>query len=407
LPALLSINNYYYLRGGAEAVFLRHNSLFEGMDWRVAPFAMHHPDNIDTQWSKFFVDEIEYGSKYSLWEKARRVPKVIYSFEARSKVGKLLDVFPADICHAHNIYHHISPSILGAVHGRGIPVVMTLHDLKLACPAYHMLSSDGVCERCKGGRTYNVLQHRCIKGSLSLSAIVLAENIVHRALCTFEQYINRFVVPSRFYLEKMVEWGWDRERFVLIPNAIDAESYKPDYRPGRSFIYFGRLSREKGLTTLIRAAALAGASLIIVGTGPDEQLLREYASTNGADVIFTGYLKGSALQDAIRSARAVVLPSEWYENSPLSVMEAYALGKPVIGAAIGGIQELIREDETGATFESGSSEDLAIILSRFIRLPDSDVSALGRAGRSLMMQEFSLELYRTRMCSLYQELGVP
>ena len=405
MPGLLSINNYHYLRGGAEAVFLRHNALFEEMGWQVAPFAMHHPDNTATPWSEFFVEEIEHGSGYSLWEKVRRVPNVIYSLEACRKVNRLLDRFDADICHAHNIYHHISPSVLKHISRRGIPVFMTLHDLKIACPAYKMLAHDGICERCKGGKTYNVLAHRCIKESLPLSAIVLAENLLHRMLRTFERYVDRFVVPSRFYMDKLTEWGWPAERFVHIPNAIDPGAFTPDFTAGKSYMYIGRLSSEKGLATLIRAAARAGAPLVIVGTGPEEAALRDIAKATNANATFLGYLKGPALHDAIRSARAIVLPSEWYENSPLSVMEAYALGKPVIGAAIGGLPELIRDNETGATFESGSVEGLASVLSRFHALPDDAISELGRAGRAWMEEEFSMEQYGYRMLDLYRAFG--
>lgn len=406
LPGLLSINNYYYLRGGAEAVFLRHNSLFEKFGWQVAPFAMQHPNNLDTLWSEYFVEEIEYGSDYSLWEKFRRVPKVIYSFEARANIDRLLDQFQASICHAHNIYHHLSPSILERVSRRGIPLVMTLHDLKLACPAYNMLTHDGVCERCKGGYLYNVLRHRCIKGSTMLSTIVLAETLLHGFLRTFDKYVDRFVVPSRFYLDKLADWGLPSDRFIHIPNAIDIDAFVPDFTAGDSFLYFGRLSREKGLSTLIRAAALAGIPLQVAGSGPDEQALRELADTTGANVKFLGYLNNSSLHNVIRASRAIVLPSEWYENAPLALMEAYALGKPVIGAAIGGIPELIMEGETGATFDSGSADELASVLSRFSEYTDSRLSMMGLAGRNWMEKEFSMDLYGTRMLDLYRELGV-
>ncbi|MBK9132743.1 MAG: glycosyltransferase family 4 protein [Gammaproteobacteria bacterium] len=376
------------------------------MGWRVAPFSMRHSNNIDSPWSDYFVEEIEFGSEYSLWGKIRRVPKVVYSLEARRRVRRLLDVFPADICHAHNIYHHISPSILHLIKQRGIPIVMTLHDLKLACPAYNMLANDGICERCKDGRIYNVLRHSCIKGSVTLSAVVMAETLLHRALKTFERHIDRFIVPSHFYMAKLAEWGWDKSRFLYIPNALDVETFSVDYVPGKSFVYFGRLSREKGISTLIKAASIAGVSLTIVGTGPDEHLLRKLSKDEGADVTFLGYLKGQKLHDVVRSARAVVLPSEWYENAPLSVMEAYALGKPVIGATIGGIPELIQNGITGATFESGSIRELAEILARFSCLPDSDMSNMGHAGRSWIEREFNMDQYGSRMLSLYRELGV-
>jgi len=372
----------------------------------VAPFAMHHLSNIESPWSKYFVDEIEFGASYSMGEKLVRVPKVIYSVEARRKLERLLEVFPADICHAHNIYHHISPSILELLHRHGIPLVMTLHDLKLACPAYNMLASDGICERCRGGRIHNVLLHRCIKGSTALSAIVMMEALLHRTLRTFQRYVSRFVVPSRFYIDKLVDWGWERSRFAHIPNAIDLTAFSPDYLPGRSFVYFGRLSREKGLATLIKAASRAGVPLQIIGAGPEEGNLRQLTQRIGADVTFLGYLKGRDLHDVIRSSRAVVLPSEWYENAPMSVMEAYGLGKTVIGADIGGIPELIRSGETGFIFPSGSETALAVVLSNVSRLSEESLSEMAYNGRQWMATEYCHEKYRDRILALYRELGV-
>lgn len=404
-PTLLAVNNYYYARGGAEIAFFTHNALFEALGWRVVPFAMHHGKNLETPWSRYFVDEIEHGEKYSAAGKAARAAKVVYSFEARRKLGRLLDEVRPDVCHLHNIYHHISPSILSLLHARGVPSVMTLHDLKIACPAYNMLAPDGICERCKGGRLHEVLLRRCIKGSATLSAVVLVESALHRLLGSFARHVRAFVVPSRFYMDKLAEWGMPTHLFHHVPNCVAAERFLPRYEPGRAFVYFGRVSPEKGLLTLIRAAAAARQPLRIVGTGSQLDKCRALAAELGADVTFTGFLTGEALEIEVRNARAVVLPSEWYENAPLSLLEAYALGKPVIGARIGGIPELVRENETGVTFPSGDVEALAAALAALGTAPDDDISALGRAGRAWVEREFSAERYRARVLRVYRAAG--
>ena len=353
MPRLLSINNYYYLRGGSETVFFEHGRLFEASGWDVVPFSMHHPKNLPTDWSNYFIDELEFGQDYSLVQKLVRVPKVVYSFEARRKLAALLDAAPPDVCHAHNIYHHLSPSILGLLRSRGIPTVLTLHDLKIACPAYNMLAPDGICERCKGGRIHNVVRHRCINGSAMMSSVIMVEALVHRLIGSYSRSVSRFVSPSRFYIEKLVEWGMARSLFTHVPNFVDASRFRPSYEPGRYFVYFGRITREKGIATLIRAAAASRVRLKIVGTGPDLDAMRQLAVELGVEAEFAGYLSGEALQSAVRESRAVVLPSEWYENAPMSVLEAYALGKPMIGAQIGGIPELIQNGDTGLCFRAG------------------------------------------------------
>ena len=404
MPTLISINNYYYRRGGAETIFLEHNQLFDNSGWEVVPFAMQHSKNLPCEWAEYFVDEIEFGESYSAWEKFKRIPKVIYSFEARRKLERLIDRVAPDICHVHNIYHHISPSIFGLLAKKGIPTVLTLHDLKLACPAYKMLTHDGVCERCKNGKIYNVILHRCVKQSTVLSGLVMIESGVHKLLHTYSRNVDCFVVPSRFVLEKMIEWGWSRERFRHIPNFVDTAGVRPNYSAGDYFAYIGRLSHEKGVATLVQAAVEAGVSLQIAGTGPEEQALRELADRCGADVRFLGHLSGELLHNVVRYSRAVVLPSEWYENAPLSLMEAYALGKPVIAARIGGIPELIREEQTGVTYTPASVHELADVLRRFSSLGGARIEEMGHEGRSWMEAEYRPEHYRERILSLYREL---
>lgn len=406
MSTLLSVNNYYYYRGGAETVFFEQNKMFQDMGWRVVPFAMKHPKNLASEWSEYFVDEIEFGQQYSLLQKLVKTPKVIHSFEAQRKLERLIEFIKPDICHAHNIYHHISPSILRILKSRGIPTVLTLHDLKIACPAYNMVSNDDICERCRGGRIYNVVVHRCIKGSLTLSAVVMMESLVHKLLGSYRQCVSRFAVPSRFYIDKLVEWGFAAEQFAHVPNFVDVRRYEPNYAPGKMFLYFGRLSREKGISTLIRATAEAKCSLVIVGTGPQLAELQQLTSQLSADVRFLGYMTGQALHDVVRAARAVVLPSEWYENAPMSVLEAYALGKPVIGARIGGIPELIRENQTGLGFASGDVESLAAAMRHLIALSNGDLQAMSQQARRLAETEFTTERYRENLLAIYRELGV-
>lgn len=403
---LLAINNYYYPRGGAEVLFLEHNRLFENIGWQVVPFAMRHAKNLASPWSDYFPDEIEFGADYGLAAKLVRAPRVIYSLQARARMRSLLDAARPRIAHVHNVYHHLSPSVLPLLKGRGIPLVMTLHDLKLACPAYTMMSGGKPCERCRGGRLYNVAAHRCLKGSLALSSLVMVEAYLHRLLGLYAKNIDRFVVPSRFLLEKLVQWGWPRERFVHIPNFVDIDRFKPRADAGRRFIYCGRLDELKGLETLVRAAALARAPITLVGRGPLEPRLRALSAELGADVVFTGYLTKDALAAAIEDARAVVVPSECHENAPLALLEAYAAGRPVIGSQIAGIPELIREDETGALYPTGNVEALAQTLTRFAGLPDARIATMGAAGRAWVERDFSAAVYLERQLALYDSLGV-
>ena len=405
-PTLLSVNNYYYPRGGAEIVFLRHNEMLADLGWNVVPFCMRHPSNRPTPWEAYFVEEIELGRDYSLGQKLRKGLKSVYSFEARANVGKLIRDVSPDVCHAHNVYHHLSPSVLAAVKQCGVPLVMTLHDLKLACPAYSMLSGGKVCERCRNGGLFHVALRRCVKGSFPISLLVMAESYLHRLLNSYVGTVDRFIVPSRFYLEKLAEWGIGGEQFRYAPNFVDASRTRPALDPGSRFVYFGRLSEEKGLATLVRAAARARVGIDLIGTGPERERLDALAAQVGADVRCLGFLEGSALERAVADARAVVVPSEWYENAPLSVLEACALGKPVIASRIGGLPELVEHDETGWLFEAGDVDALAGLLSHVRALSDCAVRAAGERARAKIVSEFSPRHYLARISAIYAELGV-
>jgi glycosyltransferase involved in cell wall biosynthesis len=401
---LLNINNYFYRRGGAEAVFFDHTALFEEAGWDVVPFAMQHEQNLPSPWSDYFVAEIEYGRDIGLRDKVVQAAKVIYSFEAQRELERLIEKARPSIAHAHNIYHHLSPAVFQTLKKAGIPTVMTAHDLKLACPAYKMLRDGKVCEECKGGRIHNVMVHRCIKGSLPLSGVVFAETLLHKTLGTYRNKVDRFVVPSRFYREKLVEWGWPREKLVHIPNFVDVDAFSTNWTEGDYFVFAGRLAPEKGVDTLIRAAAASGQKLIIAGTGPEEVRLKKLADDLKADATFTGHLSGDNLFRLIGQSRALVLPSEWYENAPISVLEAYALGRPVIGSDIGGIPELIRPGETGAIAAPASVESLAEALSRMSEQSETERATMGKMGRQWVAENFSRADYRDRMTALYAEL---
>lgn len=406
MPVLLSINNYHYRRGGAEVVFFAQNQLFEDIGWQVVPFSMQHEKNQPSLWQNYFVDEIEFGTPYSLLQKITLAARITYSFEARKKITALALRVKPDVAHAHNVYHHISPAIFGRLKTLGIPTVLTLHDLKIACPAYKMITHDGVCERCKGGAIWNVAVHRCVKDSLVMSTVVMFKDALHKLLRLYSSDVDHFVVPSRFYLEKLVAWGWPRERFSYIPNYIEVKLLPPSNQIGKAFVYFGRLEPEKGLATFIKAVAKAGVKAWIIGVGSEEAKLRELVSITGADVEFRGYRSGESLFDVVRAARAMVLPSEWYENAPMSLMETYALERPVIGANIGGIPELIRVGETGALFTSGDVGSLVEQLQIFDAMPDECVSAMGKAGRAWMQKDFNATRYRECLLALYRQLGV-
>jgi glycosyltransferase involved in cell wall biosynthesis len=403
---LLSINNFHYRRAGSDACFLDHNALFQARGWETAVFSMKHRENLPSPWQEHFVDEIEFARGYSLLAKARIAGKVLYSREGRARLERLLHGYSPDVVHVHSLYHHISPAILPVLARQRVPIVMTAHDYKLACPAYKMFDGHSICEDCRGGRLLPLIRKRCVHGSRAVSTLVALETAFHRSRRYYERYVDRIVCPSRFLLEKLVEWGWPRERLVYVPNFFDPSLWKPNFQPGRYFLYFGRLAPEKGLHTLVRASALSGCRTRIVGWGTLRRELVELAQRLGAPVEIIDHVPAAEVASLIQGARAVVVPSEWYENASLALIEGFASGKPAIASDIGGNPELVRDGENGWLFEPGNAQALAALLSGVWNEPDDNVELHGRCAHLLVSRSHSADRYYSALTSLYGTLGV-
>lgn len=403
MPSLLSLNSYHYLRGGSETVYFNHARLFEAHGWSSSFMSMHHPENIPCEDDAYFADNIDYGGG-SGQRSLGNALKIIYSLEAQRKIAALLDRKPADIAHVHSIYHHLSPSVLVELKKRGVPIVLTAHDLKLACPNNKMLTHDGVCERCKGGKIWNVAVHRCIKDSLPASAVIMVESAVHKALRLYANTVSKIIAPSRFYRAKLIEWGWPAEQIVFIPNFVELDGVQAAEPGGDYLLYFGRLAQEKGLLTLVRAAAASKVPVKLVGRGPQEEALRALIAELNAPVELLGFRSGEDLWAAVGGAKAIVLPSEWYENGPMSVIEAFARGKPLVGADIGGIPELTDSGAAGWLFKSGDVADLAQTLSTVWTSSTDTLRGMGAACRERAFKDYSADVYFGAMSSIYGDL---
>jgi len=400
---ILFLNNFYYLRGGSERVLFEEMRLLRGAGHETAIYARAHEKNEPAEFQEFFPAHLDLESTGISLKTARTARELIYSGASRRGLREVLARFKPDIVHAHNIYGRLTLSVLDELKASGIPVVMTLHDLKLLCPSYLMLNAGKPCERCRGHRYYHALFSRCHRGSYPASLVYALESSFNHLFGKYHS-VRRFIAPSRFLQGKCAAYGWDRERFVTIPNSIGSPRGPLEEGRGEYLLYFGRLSREKGVGTLLKAcrALESPVPLLIVGEGPERAALEREA--HGLPVSFAGYLSGSALSDALKGSRLVVIPSECYENAPLSLLEALAAGKPVLGARIGGIPELIDDGENGFLFEPGDASSLAEVLNRFLALPDKVAAALGASARVRAERDYSEQRHLAALLELYRQV---
>lgn len=402
---VLFVNKFYYLRGGAERSFFETKKVLEDRKHRVIPFSMLDKRNESTPYGRYFVDNVEFNQDHTLREKVEMIPRVIYFHQARRRLEELLRKEKVDIAHLHNIAHQISPSILDSLRKFGIPVVQTLHDYKLICPTYLMLANQQVCQRCHGRRYYHTALQRCNKGSLSASLLNAVEMYAHRFLRVYQRGVDLFIVPSRFLSRKLKEDGIRSVPTFHLPNFIDPELYRPRYGGESYCVYFGRLSPEKGLLTLIRAVrGLAGLRLLIIGEGLQRETLRDLVrreSLNNVELL--GPLHGEDLKRVVRNSLFVVLPSQCYENCPFSILESFALGKPVIGSDIGGIPELITPGRDGLLVNPGDVEDLRTKL-QYLADEQERAVEMGMNAREKVEKKYSVEVHYQRLMEAYQQV---
>lgn len=403
---ILFLNNFYYLRGGAERVLFEEMRLLREAGHDVAIYARGHQLNEPAPFAEFFPPPLETDRLGLSLGTLRSARELIYSAASRRGLREVLARFRPDIVHAHNVYGRLSLSVLDELKAAGVPVVMTLHDLKLLCPSYLMLNNGMPCERCKGHRYQNAVLTRCHKGSYPASLVYALESWFNHGLGKYRS-VRRFIAPSRFLRDKCLEHGWDGARIAYLPNFIDpAPAPEPPDGGGEHLLYLGRLSREKGVGTLLQAyrQLTRPIPLIVAGEGPEQEALQRAALYSGLPVTFTGHLSGAKLSGLLSRASGVVIPSECYENAPLSLLEAYAAGKPVLAACIGGIPELVQHGETGFLFSPGSVPGLANTLERFLSLTRSERAAMGVAARAKLVREFSAQRHLELLLGLYREL---
>ncbi len=396
---ILFANKFFFRNGGSEVVMFQERDYLLGAGHEVVDFSMQDERNFPSQNSAFFVGRQDYRSGSGKLGKLKSALSLIHSGEAVEKMSALIRETRPDLVHCHNIYHQLTPSIIGAAKKLGVPVVLTLHDYKPVCPTYNRLRDGEPCSDCLDGDFSHVLRNRCAEGSLGKSALLYAEAVVQRVRGSYEK-VDAFIAPSR-YMQQSIAHRVPDDRIRLLYNGIDTNEVRGSGADDGYVLFLGRLVREKGVETLLKAHAnsSAGWRLAIAGTGPlGDELMAKYNPSN-----FVGYVAGDALKAMIDRASVVVVPSEWYENCPMSVLEAMAYGKPVVGSRMGGIPELVEDGKTGLLHEAGNVNELTSALDRLMSSAELR-QQMGMAGRQRVETAYSLDSHNAGLMKIYKSI---
>lgn len=318
---------------------------------------------------------------------------------AASTVREAAERFKPDIAHIHNTWFATSPAAVSALHGLGLPVVMTLHNFRLMCAAATLYRDGAPCHDCVGGHPWHAVRYRCYRDSVTQSAVAAATIALQRQRDTWHRSVERFLALSEFGRELFVEGGLAPEKVVVKANSV-ADPGPRDRPPSasRTVVFLGRLSEEKGIRTLLEAwdTKQGDLNLLIIGTGPLEGELQRHASPT---VQFAGQLSHEQVVSHLLTARALVFPSTWYEGQPLVALEAAAAGLPVLLSDLGAMPELFAPGSNDLLFPAG---DVEVLGQRLRQLgDDAFVDRFGELARRRFEQRYTHAAAMRRLETIY------
>ncbi|RNM25595.1 MULTISPECIES: glycosyltransferase family 4 protein [Dickeya] len=397
---VLLVNKFFYIKGGAETVYFQEIDMLKKAGVEVIDFSMQHENNFPSDYSSYFVDKVDYHQNSGVVGAIKTAVNFIHNAEAGKKLLALLRKEKPDIVHFHNIYHQLTPSLIKIARQFGCKTVLTAHDYKIICPSYTMLRDGKVCDACLTGSVFNAFKYRCQQGSASKSLLLSLEGAWQNVAKNYPA-LDAIISPSEFLRSQLIR-KLPNARIDVMVNGIDDSLPVTDVEDDGYFLFIGRLSREKGVATLARAHQQMHnqVPLKIAGSGP----LYDELAAQFPNAEFLGYKQqGEELNQLIKRARAVVVPSEYYENCSMSVLEAMAFAKPVVGGRIGGIPEQIRNNVDGILFEPGNVQALADVLD-YLALNPLKAREMGLNARQRLSEKYSLRKHTASLLALYQEL---
>lgn len=399
---ILLVNKYHYLKGGSEKYYFELGELLKSHGHDVAYFSMEDPKNISTGDKEYFVKSCDMNSK-----DITKALDVIYNKDNEKIMEYALCDFKPDIVHLNNFQRQLSASIIKPIKKRNIPIVFTAHDVQAICPAITMQDRfSKVCESCTGGKYYNCLMKKCIKNSTLKSLLGALEGCYYRINKIYSKDINTIVTPSDFVKNKFLNDGISNEKIKVLPNYVEINDYNVSTSDDGYAFFFGRLSKEKGVVNLVNAFSKCKyGKLYIAGEGPEKENILNIIKENGISdrVKLLGFLDKKNIIKNISRCKFVVIPSTCNENCPYSIIESFAVGKTVLATNIGGIPELVVDNQTGFLFENNNIVELAEKIDDLF-VNDEKTNFINKNVKNIAKNKYSKEAYYNNIMKIYNDL---
>lgn len=376
---ILIAHNAYQHRGGEDTVVESEVSLLREYGHEVELYRQHN-DALNTM------------------PATSAAMTAIWSRRSTADIGEVCRRFRPDIIHAHNTFPLISPSLYWSASAHRVPVVQTLHNFRLLCPQATFLRNGTICEDCIGKLPWRAVTRRCYRDSAAQSAVLTGMLATHRLLGTWRERVTTYIALNRFARDKYIAGGLPAERFRIKPNFV-ASSVRPSWTRQRTGgLFVGRLSTEKGIDVLLAAAPLLERGAItVIGDGPMQAQTQACFGEH-----YLGFQPLDAILHHMEAAQFLVLPSISYENSPRTIVEAYASGLPVIASRLGALADIIHDGVTGLLFTPGDAADLAAKV-RWAQAHPDEMLDMGRAARAEYEVQYTPERNHTLLMEIYED----
>jgi glycosyltransferase involved in cell wall biosynthesis len=402
------IANWTWFPSGGDWTYIESIcKLYELHGHKTIPFSVHNEKNFHTPYENLFLNSPDYKKYYkgmSINTLFNVLVKSVYSVEAKKKLLFLLENINIDIAQLININNYHTPSIIPVLRSKKIPIVWRILDYKLICPNTTFLQHEKVCEECFKHKYYNCIVHKCKKNSLLASTLMAFESYFYYLLPIYNQ-VDLFLFQSEFTRDLFVKYGYKLSKTHIIENPYNCSSDQPKYEGENYILYFGRISKEKGILTLLKAMKLLpDIELKVVGDGPEFESYTTFVIENSiSNVSFLGPKWKAELEPIIKDCEFVVVPSEWYEPSGYVVLQSFSYGKPVIAAGIGGLKDIVVNNKNGLLFESGNVDSLTKSI-RSLFWDKKLIKKLGMSAREVLETKYNPERYYNDTINVFTDL---
>ena len=409
---ILLVNYRYFISGGPEKYMFNIKKMLEDNGHEVIPFSIHSDRNVETEYSQYFVEPI--GSrKVVYFDEVKKTPKSIwqmltrsvYSVEVEQAIQREIKEVKPDLVYIIHFVNKLSPSVITGAKKLGVPVVLRLSDYFLLCPRFDFMYQKKICEDCLSKGYRSCIKKRCVKGSLFASVIRVFSMKFHSFIHVYRG-VDVFITPSEFLGKKLVANGFDKKKITCIPTFTASRSEVGEPQLGSYGLYFGRITEEKGVETVVKAyEKLPGYEIKIMGDDTTEEAIRlkEYVKKHGMkNIEFLGFKSGTELEEVIKGARFTLIPSIWYDNLPNTALESFQYSKPVIASNIGSLPELVADGVNGYLFEAGNADALV----EMIRKLDDDeiVMKMGAESRKRLEIRFAPQTHYNALMEVFNNV---